>query len=403
MTRKNFCLFPFATFSLGNGGNPRICCNNNAWNRVDQNKPFNDLTFTIEEDFNNPLHKEVRQSFLEDKRHPSCKKCWDSEDQGATSYRQMFTNSFKFENSDLEHWINKTDPDGTIHDIEFINLELTFGNKCNLKCVMCSGSNSSLFAKEQYENKEIPLTIYNQYMSLDWFEDAEQFKKLYPFIKKVTRIQILGGEPLIIEHQLLLQTLIELGISKNISLSYNSNLTTLPREILDTWKNFKNVTVGVSVDAYGNLNEFIRSPMKWDKLERNIEALQEIEGNIQIEIHATFGSLNYLQFTDFLEWVKVLSNKYIKVTPVPFYNYIYMPKWFDPIHLPENIKQLGYDRYVQWESNNRTLASHERNQMLNGLYTSVLETPGDTELWAKCLERISFFERVRNKQFTGFN
>jgi hypothetical protein len=80
-----------------------------------------------------------------------------------------------------------------------------------------------------------------------------------------------------------------------------------------------------------------------------------------------------------------------------------MPKWFDPIHLPENIKQLGYDRYVQWESNNRTLASHERNQMLNGLYTSVLETPGDTELWAKCLERISFFERVRNKQFTGFN
>jgi hypothetical protein len=240
-------------------------------------------------------------------------------------------------------------------------------------------------------------------MSLDWFEDAEQFKKLYPFIKKVTRIQILGGEPLIIEHQLLLQTLIELGISKNISLSYNSNLTTLPREILDTWKNFKNVTVGVSVDAYGNLNEFIRSPMKWDKLERNIEALQEIEGNIQIEIHATFGSLNYLQFTDFLEWVKILSNKYIKVTPVPFYNYIYMPKWFDPIHLPENIKQLGYDRYVQWESNNRTLASHERNQMLNGLYTSVLETPGDTELWTKCLERISFFERVRNKQFTGFN
>lgn len=403
MTRQNFCLYPFAAFSIDNPGHTRICCNNNAWNRVHLNKKLSDPTFELEKDYNNPLHTELRQYVMRDERHPSCKKCWDIEDSGAESYREMFNRSFLLDNQDPEYWISKCDDTGNIKDIELVYLDITFGNKCNLKCVMCSGYNSTLMAKEQFENKIINLTHYNKLQSLDWFEDAEQFNKIEKYFPNIQRIHILGGEPLLIEHQDFLKKFIDLGISKNIDVSYNSNLTVLPREILEVWKEFKRVSLCVSVDAYGPLNEFIRFPMKWSKLERNFEEVSKIPGNVRLEIHATFGALNYLGFTNFLEWSKEMAGKYSILEPVPFFNYIYEPTEFNPIHLPDNIKQIGYDRFSAWESNNKQFALNGRIQMLKGYYKAILETPGDPKKWTKCLEQVAYFERVRNTTFPGFN
>ena len=402
MTRKNFCLYPFAAFSIDNPGHTRICCNNNAWDRVYQNKKFSDPTFDLEKDYNNPLHTELRQYVIKDERHPSCQKCWDIEDSGAESYRQMFEKSF-FAKKDPEYWISKCDDQGNISNIELVYLDITFGNKCNLKCVMCSGYNSSLFAKEQYDSRVINLTQYNKLRSIDWFEDADQFDSIEKYFPDVQRIHILGGEPLLIEHQEFLKKFIKAGTSKNVELSYNSNLTVLPREILDVWKEFKRVALCVSVDAYGPLNEFIRFPMKWSKLERNLEEVSNIPGNIRLELHATFGALNYISFTNFLEWAKAMAEKYPALEPVPFFNYIYEPSELDPVHLPENIKQIGYDRFAAWEANNKEFALNGRIQMLKGYYKSILDTQGDPKKWAMCLAQIAHFEQVRNTKFPGFN
>ncbi len=402
MTRKNFCLYPFVAFSLDNAGRQRICCNNQGYDRLEKHKEFNDESFEILESFNNEFHKEVRKFMIEDERHPTCKKCWEIEDRGNISWRQWFNESFDQINDD-EYWISKCDPDGTIKDAEFYYLDITFGNRCNLKCVMCNGFNSTLFLKEQLDTKQIPISHFNRLMKLDWYEDGSCFEKLYPFINQVQRVHIVGGEPLIIDHQNFLQKFIDLGISKNIVLSYNSNLTKTPREILECWKQFKRVYLCVSVDAYGEMNEFIRYPMKWNKLIDNLETVDSIakeQQNISIQIHATYGLLNSESIIEFLEWVKEISNKLTSIEAHPMFNYIYMPKYFDPAHLPQEIKNKIYKDFVEWENSNSEYlernGTRERIDMLKSYIEKMIKSPRNEKLYQEGLEKISFFEKVRD-------
>ena len=407
MTRKNFCLYPFAAFSLDNAGRPRICCNNNGWARLEKNNNFSNPSFNMEDDYNNSFHKEVRKFVIEDQRHPSCQKCWEIEDEGKISWRQWFNESFN-STTDENYWIKKCESDGTINNLEFLYLDITFGNKCNLKCVMCNGYNSTLFLKEQLETKQIHINEYNRLIKLDWFEDGKSFEKLYSYVNSVQRIHILGGEPLIVEHQEFLKKFIDLCISKNIILSYNSNLTKTPREILDCWKEFKRVYLCVSVDAYREVNEFIRYPMKWDKLIKNLETINNIakdQQNIHVQIHSTFSSLNCESIIDFLDWVKDISKKLNSIESHPMFNYVYEPKWFDPAHLPVEIKEKTYQKYLQWENENteflNNFGDRQRLDMLKSYLEKIVKIPQNKKLWKTCLEKIKFFETVRNIKFNS--
>lgn len=405
MTRKNFCLYPFAAFSLDNSGKQRICCNNQGWDRLGKNKTFDDNSFEIIESFNNEFHKEVRQFMINDERHPTCLKCWEIEDQGKISWRQWFNKSFD-ENINEDYWISKCEKDGRINDAEFYYLDITFGNRCNLKCVMCNGYNSTLFLKEQLDTKQIHLAHYEKLMKLDWYQDGSCFEKLYPFIDKVKRIHILGGEPLIIEHQEFLRKFIELGVSKNIVLSYNSNLTKTPREILDCWKEFKQIYLCVSVDAYKELNEFIRYPMKWGKLINNLETVDSIakdQKNINVQIHATFSSLNAVAITEFLDWHSEISNRLTAIEPHPMFNYVYQPEYFDPCHLPQDTKIKIYENYLDWEKRNVGFlgrqGSKDRIDMLKSYLEKMVKSDRNDKLYQKCLEKIAFYESIRDITF----
>ncbi len=405
MNRKNFCLYPFAAFSLDNAGKQRICCNNDGWTAVEKNKNFNDPSFDIVEQFNNPFHKEVRKYMIEDLRHPSCKKCWEIEDEGQTSWREWFNESFNT-TADQDYWIEKCESDGSIDSAEFLYLDITFGNRCNLKCVMCNGYNSTLFLKEQYDTNQISKGQYNNLIKLDWFEDDKCFEKLYQHVKNVQRIHILGGEPLIIEHQGFLKKIIDLGFSKNIILSYNSNLTKTPSEIFECWQEFKQVYLCVSVDSYGKLNEFIRYPMSWEKLNRNLEVVNkaaETYKNIVIQIHATVSALNCGSMVDLINWVQDISRKYKSIDPSPMFNYVYSPHWFDPINLPYEIKLKSLEQYTAWESEHadflQTHGNRQRFDMLKSYYEKILKSVGDPKVYKLCLEQIQFFENVRKMKF----
>jgi uncharacterized Fe-S cluster-containing radical SAM superfamily protein len=406
MTRKNFCLYPFAAFSIDNAGKTRICCNNNAWDRVFLNNSISDKNFNLITEYNNPLHKEVRKYMLEDIRHPSCKKCWEIEDQGQRSWRQWFNDSFDYD-KDVESYTNNCLTDGTIETLDFLYLDITFGNRCNLKCVMCNGYNSTLFLKEELDTNQIDIKTYNNLIKLDWFEDSSVFEKLYGFIKNVQRIHIVGGEPLLIEHQEFLQKLIELDVAKNITISYNSNLTKLPNKILECWKSFKRIYLCVSVDAFGELNEFIRFPMKWNKLVDNLYTVDKIaktQKNIVIQIHTTFSSLNIGDFVEYLDWVKVITKECSSIEPHPMFNYVYTPQWTDPVNLPAHIKFESYKKYIAWEERNQLFLNSfygdtQRFDMLRSYFEKIIAASSNQTFYKEFLNKISFYEKVRNIQF----
>ena len=73
------------------------------------------------------------------------------------------------------------------------------------------------------------------------------------------------------------QKLIDKGVSKNVTLEYDTNTCkcTLQRAI-EQWSNFKTLMLRVSIDDYGEQNDYIRFPSKWYKLDENIQRIPKI-------------------------------------------------------------------------------------------------------------------------------
>lgn len=404
MTRKHFCLYPFTAFSIDTGGHPRICCNNNAWTRNYLNTPISDPNFNLQEDYNNPLHKELRRFIIADNRHPSCQKCWDIEDEGATSFRQWYNTQFNINDITDEEWLSKCSKDGTFTDINFAYLDITFGNKCNLKCVMCNEGNSSLLLKEMYENDRIDFSYYNELVKLDWSsEDDQHLSKLYNYLSEVKQIHITGGEPLLINHRALLQKCIDLGVAKNIAISYNSNLSVLPKMVMDCWKEFKQVYLCVSVDGYKELNDFIRFPSNWDKLQSNLRSVNQLATeykNISIQLHSTFSMLNCIEITNFLDWAKQISSELECIERVPMFNYVFQPKYFDPAHLPSSLKKIAINRFNKWCDDNQDYVKDDsRLEMLASYFSKMEKLPKSNDMYLKGKEMLHYYETVRKMKY----
>ena len=94
---------------------------------------------SVAEYWNSDEIKELRQYFIEDKRHPGCNQCWNAEDKGIKSLRQSVNESR------LEEFITRTDTT-TCEDMP-AQVKYTVGNQCNLACRMCVPNSSSKVKK----------------------------------------------------------------------------------------------------------------------------------------------------------------------------------------------------------------------------------------------------------------
>lgn len=182
----------------------------------------------------------------------ACHSCVSDEFRNISSYRQMFNSKVT------------TDP-----GLQFVDIRNT--NLCNLKCRYCGPHFSSQWAKELGHKISIVSTEIDHTVlitdSLHW-------------------MYFTGGEPIInAEHWELLDHLITSGRSTNISLSYNTNLTTLKykdKNIADIWSQFKKVKVLCSIDTVGKTYEYIRSGADWDQVDSNINFLNKMAVDVSL-------------------------------------------------------------------------------------------------------------------------
>jgi len=233
-----------------------------------------------------------------------CKVCVDAENNNIPSYRQGFNQ-------------RKSDHPG----FQFVDIRNT--NLCNFKCRTCGPQNSNLWAKELGETipiRHFPLSNYKQYI----------------VNQSVQSIYYTGGEPLInSEHWDLLEELTVAGMSKNITLNYNSNMSVLKfkdKNIFDVWKNFKSVQIMASIDAIGEKFDHIRSGGKWDVANENIRALKN--HNITLAIGTTVSILN-LWFLE--ELLMFFNDQNISVE----LSDLHYPPYFSLSAIPDELKNLA--------------------------------------------------------------
>lgn len=322
----SFCVLPWIHLATRPNGDMRICCVANASGantgdysvglvKKEDGTPANFGRDLPSEAFNSDYMKSVRKTMLAGKVPESCLKCYEEEQQGISSKRIWETGTWVYEGLDVPALIKETAPDGSVpYKLQYLDLRL--GNTCNLKCIMCSPHDSSQWVGDY--KKIYPIIksdlIRNQ-MHWDkskhnnfWHENPEFWKEVYEQIPNISQLYFAGGEPLMIrEHKMFLEEIIRQGYADKISLRYNTNALLITDEIIEIWKQFKKVKVGVSLDAMGDRVGYIRYPTDWATVEANLHKLDNTPDNIYCNIALCVQLLNIKHIPDFIKW-KVTSN-----------------------------------------------------------------------------------------------
>lgn len=337
---NKLCAFPWVHMAANQRGEMIICCNTyqnspirqdngQIWKLKDIKDPLNY--------FNSNHYKQIRKEMLEGKEPEYCKKCYDIERNGGRSIRQN-----SLDEINIEKLLEKTDSStGEIKELTLNYVHFMWGNKCNLKCKMCDPHSSDQLITEF---KQMGMLQYNynqiETFSLDWsFEKNKTvLEKIAPYIE---RFNVTGGEPLVnndfLEYCYYLN---DSGYSKNIKLSFHTNLTVLPTKFTDTWKNFHSVTVKVSIDATEDDYEYIRYPGKWNIVEKNINKLKELTEIIPklgVEFHTVFSSFNAHAIPKLIRYLLLIKSN--KILNFPNTLLVTNPDYADSRCIPSSVKK----------------------------------------------------------------
>jgi MoaA/NifB/PqqE/SkfB family radical SAM enzyme len=315
-------------------GSLRVCCNStpnqNLITKEDGTsyKLFKD---DLQEAWNSKVYNTIREQMLKGERPKMCERCFREEDVGIKSARQAWNLK----------WIE--DKEYSTHapfNIKYVDLRL--GNLCNLKCRMCNPYSSNMWVKEwDLVESSLSLDEAKRLSNMTWPEEEKTWENLYSIANTIEEIYLTGGEPTIIQQQhKLLDYFIDNGTAKNIRLKYNTNLTNVPKHLIDKWKKFKKIQLNCSIDAVGELDRYIRYPSRWSTIEKNFEIIRQLE-NANIEIHCTVQMYNILRLDSLLEWAIPYGYKI-------YFNILNHPDYLNIRCLPKKLKiqsSVALDKY----------------------------------------------------------
>lgn len=325
LATDSFCILPWIHFATRPNGDMRLCCSANASGagkdheiglvKLEDGRPANFGRNTPMEAWNSDYMKSVRTTMMEGKIPASCSKCFEEEKVGVVSKRMWETTTWMERELNPQEFLNNTKEDGTVPE-KLIYLDLRLGHTCNIKCVMCSPHDSSKWVKDwkqlypQIENDIVrnQLQWDKNAFNNKWHENPDFWNQLYKQIPNLKEVYFAGGEPLMIaEHKKFIEEIIRSGYNGRIRLRYNTNGILIDEELIELWKHFATVKVGVSIDAAGDRNNYIRYPTDWTTVERNLHMLDKTPDNIQPSIATAIQIFNIKHLPDFVHW-KVTSN-----------------------------------------------------------------------------------------------
>jgi hypothetical protein len=366
----------------------RVCCTANASSvgatndrehggmvgilKTDDGKPNNLNVSDFLSSWNSTYMKNVRRQMMNGEKPPSCLKCYKEEAAGHRSKRQWETEYWSKRVS-VDKLIENTNDDGSVPP-QLAYIDLRFGTKCQLACVMCSPHDSSGWIKDYkaifpaVENASLKTTMqwkdkgsYNG-SSYNWHKQNPVFwEQFYEQIPNMQQIYFAGGESLIIEeHYEILEKCIEMGYAKDLEIRYNSNGVEWRDDLFDLWKHFKLVRFHYSIDSIEKMNDYIRYPSKWKRQKEVFHILdKETSNNVEITVACAVQALNIYYIPDLIKWK--LEQNFNKINMWPFgaggvnYHFVYHPPHLNVKILPNEFKEKCRKKYEEfypwWEAN----------------------------------------------------
>lgn len=388
---KVFCAYPYVSLFVSNSGKQLPCCY--AQNNHTSETPAPNIlkSKNTQDLWNSDYIRTIRALMAEGKFPAACSVCEKTEALRGKSHRHRSLDQFAEE---LESLVE----DRFYVKSPIRHLDLRLGNKCNLACRMCHPASSNQLIPEWLMSKEVSERKEAQdVMAMpQWSRSESALELLKSDIVDPTFIHFAGGEPSIDKrHEKVLEHLVEMGKSKKIILSYNTNLTQ-KISALRFVERFRKIKITVSLDGVGALNDYIRAPSNWNQLNKNLldyVELSESSEKVQVEANVTLSAYNILAIKSIIKYFASLS---VQKPIVPVFTIVEDPNWLSFRVLPPELRlradmglQEALNIYCRLEENELL---KERLQVVRDILKAAV---WDDQLFEKFCEKTEFFDRSR--------
>lgn len=417
---NTFCSIPWNFQAIRANGDVRICCQANVTKnqgviRKPDGTAYNAGRDVLEESRNAELMKSVRKNMINGEWSDECGRCRNEEANGLNSRRIYENQQWSLT---LDQAKEKTKEDGSIdvNDFPVVYYDLRFGNFCNLKCRMCGPTDSNawyddwikLTGSNKFKDTSGVMEIINDKVdAFNWPEYEPFWEQLESNIHNIEHVYFAGGEPMLIErHYDFLQRCVDSDAAKHIIVEYNTNMSTLPSRVTKLWTHFKQVRIGASVDGMGSMQEYQRSPAKWDKTLDNLRKVELLPTNIMAWLAFTVTAYNVNHMIDFMKW-KLTDSGFNKINstmrrPIITHHVAHHPKHLNIRVLPDNYKvevTQRFSDFVTWVKDNNYSAHiiKQAEEIASGVTSYMNSESYYDEYWDEFVTYTQKLDQIRNE------
>lgn len=324
------CKFAEVALNLDMSGRVSPCHAQKLYLNDENGNPIILQNSSLRSAWTSPNRKDFLDRLAKGEQHPACSYCWETEAHGGESLRLK---------------MNKELADLDPHDKQPRILIMKHGNKCNNACRMCSPFSSSLWYKDWYKMNESK--INKPYK--EWLKNFESFEKsfdennldirevLNEWNENLVFIDLYGGEPLLnkLTYEIIDKSITN-GHAKDQVIGIHTNLTIFDQDLIDKFSQFKKVDLGMSIDAIGIRNDYIRQGSKWEVIETNLFKFIDYcknHPNVVPLVCATAMTLNVYYMDELFEYF------HSRGIPLSMQNRVYDKKEYNISYIPRPIKE----------------------------------------------------------------
>jgi hypothetical protein len=235
---------------------------------------------TLEQHWNSPHMRSVRQRMMAGETLPECEVCNDKL-LNTNVYRDYFNQLFAHK---LDQVYTETDSTGATTMLP-VSWDYRFSNLCNFKCRTCGDMLSSAWESEQRQHDMVDFSRNkNNWMrpeirqQISKFQDTQIEAEFAQAVEehRVEEIYWVGGEPLMYEqHWRYMRRIVELNDGGQVYARYNTNLSRVDFRSINLYRdilsNIRDWQICASLDGTGATGEYIRTGLDYQQFCRNFE------------------------------------------------------------------------------------------------------------------------------------
>lgn len=331
---------------------------------------------------------DFRLGMLDGVKSKICDPCYyeDSQNKVSGRQRQLLKSAVTLENftktfAASPHWSRfayTADHQGQTDHLP-TDLQIDLGNVCNSACVMCSPLYSSKLAGDYIKLNDLNKELFAEYpKQSNWTDDIQLVDKFVGEMADIANlryIHFLGGETLYLKSFYdICHRLIDLDVAKNIIIGTTTNGTVHTDQLERIIKEFKQVHLGISVESFHPVNDYIRYPSKIDQITDNIKKFLTLrdQTGLHLSLRITPNVLSIAHLTTVFEFM--LANKLTAESC----NILYEPSCLRVELLPDDLRQDIIAKIDQLISDyelvepTSTIINRRREDLADPVITSII-------------------------------